>query len=142
MAKSVQATIAKWNTNASAAGPAWLDGIQSSQADTVGRAVAQAGAMVAGVQQAVSSGRWQAGLQRVGNAGIKAAAAKKSANYGTGITAGQDKFATAMGKLIPFLDSQAASLPARVPGDVAGNINRRLLPMAQALHAAKGQFKA
>lgn len=139
--KSAAQAASKWNTNASAAGPAWLDGINNTQADIVGRAVAQAGAMVQGVQQAVQSGRWQAGLQRVGNAGIKAAANKKQANYGTGIAAGQDKFAAAMGKLIPYLESQVSSLPARVPGDVAGNINRRLLPLAQNLHAAKGQFK-
>lgn len=139
--KTAAQAASRWQTNASGAQQAYSDGVQQTQVDVVGRAVAQAGAMIQGVQQAVTSGRWQAGLQRVGNAGWKAAVAKKASNYGTGIAAGSDKYAAAAAKLIPFLESQTASLPARVPGDVAGNINRRLLPLAQSLHQAKGQFK-
>lgn len=139
--KTAAQAAAKYSASAPAAQQAYVDGVQNSQVDIVGRAVAQAGAMIQGVQQAVASGRWQAGLQRVGNAGIKAAVVKKASNYTTGVNAGQDKFAAAMGKLIPFIEQQVNSLPARQPGDVAGNINRRLVPLATALHNAKGQFK-
>ena len=139
--KSAAQAAAKWQSNAQGAQAAFTEGVQNTQVDVMGRAAAQSGAYLQGVQQAVTSGRWVAGLQRVGTSGWKAAVAAKANNYGTGIAAGASKYAAASAKLIPFIESQTASLPARVPGDVSGNINRRLVPLATALHNAKGQFK-
>lgn len=140
MAKSAQQVREKWQAGASGAGGRWSDGIQSTQVDVIGRAIQALPAAAAGYAEAISSGRTARALQAVGTSGWKAASAKKSANYGTGIAAGGDKFQSSMAKLLPFLESTVAGLPARVPGNPSANL-QRVSGVVMALHANKGNFK-
>jgi hypothetical protein len=139
--KTAAQAAAKWKQNAGGASQAFADGVANTQKDVVGNAIRNAGAAVQNYSQAITSGRWAAALNAVGNAGWKAATAAKAGNYTTGINASEQKFANAMNKLIPFIESQVSSLPARQPGNVAANVQNRVLGLATALHAAKGQFK-
>ena len=142
MAKTAAQTFQKWQTNASSAAPAYEAGIQSTSVDVMGRAIAQAGPAVANYSQSITSGRWAAAINASGGtANWKAQSVAKSANYSTGINAGSAKAQAAFNKLIPAIDSIVSGLPARQPGNVAANVQNRVLGLATALHAAKGQFK-
>lgn len=141
MAKSAAATVQKWKQNASGAQQAFTDGINSTQIDVMGKAIAAAGDAVRNYADALSSGRWAAAINASGGtANWKTQAAKKAGNYGTGIAAGEEKFARAMGKLLPAIDGIVGSLPARQPGNVGANVER-VRQLALALHARKGEFK-
>lgn len=141
MAKTLASTVNKWKTNSSAATQTYADGIQSTQIDVMGRAIAAAPDAVRNYNEALSSGRWAAAINASGGtANWKSQSQKKSANYGVGIAAGADKFQAAMGKLLPAIDGIVSSLPARQPGNVQANI-QRVAQLATALHARKGEFK-
>ena len=71
--KTLQQTVANWTAGASAKSQNYLDGVQGTTVDVVGNAIAAQGAMVAGFNQAVSSGRWANALSKVGTAGWKSA---------------------------------------------------------------------
>lgn len=141
MAKSVQATVAKWAQNAGSAAPAYEAGIDATTVDVVGRAIAAAPAAVANYASSITSGRWAAALNASGGtANWKAMSKAKSGNYSTGISAGTPKFQKSMGVLLPAIDQIVQGLPARQPGNVAANI-QRVSQLALALHARKGEFK-
>jgi hypothetical protein len=141
MTKSVQSTVAKWKNNAAGAQTAYTEGVTSTQIDVVGRAIGAAADAVRNYADSVTSGRWAAALNASGGtANWKSRTVAKAANYGTGIQAGADKFATAMGKLLPAIEGIVSSLPARQPGNVGANIER-VRALALALHARKGEFK-
>lgn len=141
MAKSLSQVVQKWTTNAGGAQTAYTDGINSTQVDVMGKAIAAAPAAVRNYNDALSSGRWASAINASGGtANWKAMSAKKAANYGVGITAGTDKFSAAMGKLLPAIEGIVSSLPARQPGNVQANI-QRVSQLALALHARKGEFK-
>lgn len=141
MAKSVQQVVQKWTTNAGGAQQSYIDGINSTQIDVMGRAAAAGAAAVRNYADAWSSGRVAAAINASGGtANWKSQSQKKAANYGVGITAGTDKFSAAMGKLLPAIEGIVTSLPARQPGNVQANI-QRVSQLALALHARKGEFK-
>lgn len=141
MAKNAAAVVAKWKQNAGAAQGSYTDGIQGTDIDVMGRAAAAGAAAVRNYSDAWSSGRVQAAIAASGGtANWKAMALKKASNYGTGIAAGEDKMARAMGKLLPAIDGIVGGLPQRVPGNVQANL-QRVAGVALALHARKGEFK-
>ncbi len=142
MAKSVATTVARWKAGANGASQAYIDGIQSTQVDVMARAIAAGPDAVRNYNEAWASGRVARAItESGGTANWKAQSAKKAPNYLTGIQAGEDKAARAFGKLIPAIESLVSSLPARQPGNVAANVNNRVLGLATALHARKGEFK-
>lgn len=141
MAKSLQATVAKWQTNAGSAAPAYEAGIQNTSVDVMGKAIAAGAAAVANYANAWSSGRVAAAINASGGtANWKAMSVAKSGNYATGINAGLPKFQRSMGVLLPAIEGIVQGLPARQPGNVAANI-QRVSQLALALHARKGEFK-
>ncbi len=141
MAKSVAAVVSKWKTNAGGAQTAFTDGVQSTQVDVMGRAIAAAPDAVRNYNDALSSGRWAAAINASGGpANWKSRTVAKAANSGVGITAGAAQVQAAMGKLLPAMDSIVGSLPQRQPGNVSANIER-VRQLALALHARKGEFK-
>jgi hypothetical protein len=141
MAKGVQASVAKWRQNAGAAGETFKEGVQNTQVDVMGRAIAAAPDAVRNFSDAITSGRWAAAINSSGGtANWKARTVAKAANYGTGINAGADKYQAAMGKLIPAIEGIVGSLPPRQPGNVSANIER-VRQLAVGLHARKGEFK-
>ena len=141
MAKSLQATVERWKSGAGGAQQAYTDGVQQTQVDVMGRAIAAGPAAARNFADAITSGRWAAAINASGGtANWKSQTAKKSANYGTGINNGADKFQSAMSKLLPAIEGIVGSLPARQPGNVGANL-QRVAGLAMALHARKGDFK-
>ena len=141
MAKSLQATVQRWQTGAQGAQQAYTEGIQSTQKDVMGAAIAAAPAAVRNYTDAMTSGRYAAAVNASGGtANWKAMSIKKASNFGTGIAQGADKFQSSMSKLLPAIDGIVSSLPARQPGNVQANL-QRVSGIALALHARKGDFK-
>ncbi|MDE2472866.1 MAG: hypothetical protein KGL35_30145 [Bradyrhizobium sp.] len=141
MSKPLASVVNKWKTNSSGAQTAFTDGVQSTQIDVMGRAIAAGADAVRNYADSISSGRWANAIQASGGtANWKTRTVAKAGNYSTGITANADKFQAAMGKLLPAMDSIVGSLPARQPGNVSANIER-VRQLALALHARKGEFK-
>lgn len=141
MAKSLQATVARYKASAGTAQQAYTDGIASTQIDVMGRAIAAAPSMVRNFNDSVASGRWQNAINASGGtANWKAMSQAKANNYGTGVAAGEAKFQSAMSKLLPAIDGIVSSLPARQAGNVQANL-QRVSALALALHARKGEFK-
>lgn len=141
MAKNLQTTVSKWKTNAGGAQSAYTEGVQSTQIDVMGRAIAAGPDAVRNYSDAWASGRVAAAINASGGtANWKTRTVAKAGNYGTGINLGADKFQSSMSKLLPALDGIVGSLPARQPGNVNANL-QRVAGVALALHARKGEFK-
>lgn len=136
MAKSLQDTVSAWTNSASAAQANYVKGVQSSTAPIVQAAIASQGAMVSNFNQSVTSGRWAAKLSAVGDAGIRAAAVTKAANFANGITQGAGKYQSAMSTWLPIID-QAAATARAMPATVGGPNNNRSAAFATALWNAK-----
>jgi hypothetical protein len=113
MAKTLDQVVSKWATNAGGAQQTYVDGIQNTTVDPTALAIANEAGYLSGVQQSV--GLWRAGLARAGKAGWQSAAVAKAGNYGTGISAGRDKYNQAMTAWLPVILStgQAAK---QMPG--------------------------
>lgn len=128
-----------WQASAGRAQQNFAAGVEGYTGDWAGATVAQEGAMLQGVTQAVTNGSWRNGVSRVGTNGWKAATAAKAANFGVGFNAGVNKYNAAAAKLQPYLASAVASLPPR--GDINQNLGRSAA-LAMALHSQRGNFKA
>lgn len=139
--KSAQQAQQKWATNAGASATTWLDGINNTSVDVMGRAIAAAPAAVQAYTQNLTSGAWARAIQNSGGtANWKSMSEKKSANFATGIAAGGDKFGTAIGKIMQDMPGIVNSLSARGPVGSAQNYQRSA-QVGQALHNNKGKYK-
>jgi len=137
--KTAQQAAANWAASAGRAQTAWQEGVQSYNGDWAGATTAQQSTMLQQLTQAVTSGRWAQGVQRVGTQGWKQATTNKAANFGTGFNAGASKQATAIAKILQAEQSIVASLPPR--GDFNQNVQRSVSVQTQ-LHALKGTLGA
>lgn len=115
MAKSLDQVVGKWSANASGAQQAFVDGVQNTSVDPTQRAIANQAGALAGYQAAITSGLWARKLAAVGKAGWQAATVAKAGNYGTGIAAGTDKYASAMSQWLPVIQ-QAGVAAKNMPG--------------------------
>ncbi|HTR78230.1 MAG TPA: hypothetical protein VMH39_08975 [Gemmatimonadaceae bacterium] len=136
MAKTLQQTVQNWTNGAAGGQQAYVDGINGTTVDVVGNAIAAQSAMVSGFTQAVTSGRWARNLQAVGTSGWKTASVAKAANWGVGISAGQQKYQQAMSIWLPIIDSLAAQAKQMPGGTTANRIARSQFFLTQ-LAAAK-----
>jgi hypothetical protein len=134
-----QAGADAWVQGAGAATGKWATNLQNTQKDIVGRAVAAAPQAVANYNDAINSGRWAARLQAVGNAGIKAAAQAKAANFGTGVSQARDKYLAAAQKLYPYIAQGQAQIEAMPSGSIAAS-KARATAWIDYMHAGKGSF--
>ena len=131
MAKSPQQVADKWATNLGAAGQAIKDGVNSVTTAPTALAAAAESRYISGVQNAVTSGKWQAGLNRVTLQDWKDTMLQKGlARVGPGAAAAKSKFASFMQQLLPYQQQLIASLPPR--GDINANI-ARMVAMAQGM---------
>lgn len=137
--KSAQTAATNWANSAGRATTAYTEGVNAFTGDWAGATTAQQATMLANVTAAVTSGRWAAGVQRVGTAGWKTATQAKSANYGTGFTAGAARQSAAITKIVGALQNIVPSLPPR--GDFSQNVQRSVALQTQ-LHALKGTLGA
>lgn len=136
---SPQAGADAWVQGAGAKTQKWAENLASTQKDIVGRAIAQSQVAAANYADSINSGRWAAKLQAVGNAGIKDAARRKQANFGTGVANAKDKYLASAQKLYPYI----AQGQAMIDGMASGNINaskQRATAWIDFMHAGKGQF--
>lgn len=121
MARDPQAIAARWAQNLGAAGQKITEGVQAVTVAPGVSAARQKGAYVQGVN--ASQDKWAARVAAVPLSEWQQAMTGKGAQrIGTGATAATGKFATFMGKLLPYIDSQRGALPPR--GDLGANIAR------------------
>ena len=137
--KTAAQAAANWQASQGRATQAYSDGVSQYNGDWAGATTNQESAMLSGVTEAVTSGRWRAGVQSVGTGGWKAATEAKKGNYGVGFTAGANKFQTAISKVIQAEQGIVGALPAR--GSHEQNVQRSVA-FQNAMHALKGQLGA
>ena len=141
--KSVQQGSSRYQSGMSGAGQAYEAGVSGTTVDVMGKAIAASGAAVSNYTSAITSGRWAAAINASGGtANWKAKTQAKSGNYTASASYASSNYGAAAQKLYPAIESIVNGLPARQPGNVAANVQNRVLGLAQALHAAKGQYKA
>lgn len=128
-----------WQDSQARASQAYSDGVAGFTGDWAGATTAQESAMLQGVTQAVTQGRWRAGVQAVGTSGWKQATEAKKANYAVGFAAGGARQAAAMQKIMGALGNIVPNLPAR--GTFEQN-KTRATTLMDALHAQRGQLGA
>jgi len=137
--KTAQQAAANWQASQGRAATAYQEGVQAFTGDWAGATVAQESAMLTGVTQAVTSGRWRSGVQAVGTGGWKAATVAKISNYSTGFSAGASAQAASAQKIMSALANIVPNLPAR--GTYEQN-KIRATTLMDALHAQRGQLGA
>ena len=98
--KTAQQAAANWAASSGRAQTAYQQGVEGYNGDWAGATVAQEGALLQGVQQAITSGLWRAKVNAKGTAGWKSDTVAKLANYGVGFTAGAGRQAAAISKII------------------------------------------
>lgn len=122
------ANAQKWEARTAAAASEWEAKAKSPAAE---QAYGQ------GVQVAVANQLRLKGLQGVTASEFSGAVRGRSGAYREKTAARAAKWGT---RFSPFLDTirtVVPGLPPRVPGDIAGNIQRRVTPIATALHNQK-----
>lgn len=129
-------TVQRWAESAGTAQTRYSEGVQATQVDVVGRAVAAEAKLLSGFQQAVSSGYWRRRISEVGTPGWKAATVAKASNYATGIAAGRDRYQQAMQTWLPIIQSAAAQVQSMPNNSFQDSLNR-MTAYATALHNAK-----
>lgn len=137
--KTAQQAAANWAASASRAATDWQTGVQGYNGDWAAATTRQQNVMLANINDAVNSGRWANGVQRVGTAGWKQRTQDKGANFITGFQAGAQRQAAAAAKIQSALQNIVPSLPAR--GSFEQNKLRSTALMDQ-LHSLKGQLGA
>ena len=125
MAKTAAQAAAKWDQSTSLGGTTWLTNLQATTKPIVGAAIAARAAMQSNFNQATAPGGvWERRLTAVGDAGIKAAAAAKQANYATGVSQAQPKFLAAITKILAFEQAGLPAIYAMPSGTTAAGVAR------------------
>jgi len=140
--KTAAQAAQKWDASTATGQQTWADNLQRTTKPIVSAAIAQRGVMQSNFTQATGPGGvWERRLEAVGDAGIKAAAAAKAANYGTGVSQAQPKFLAAITKIIAY---EAAGLPAieAMPSGTTAAGVARASAWIQYMAAGKGQLGA
>ena len=137
--KTAQQAAANWANSQGRATQAYADGIAGYTGDWAGATVSQEAALLQGVTQAITSGRWRQGVAAVGTSGWKAAVVAKAPNYSQGFSAGAAAQAAAMQKIMAALGNIVPNLPAR--GTFEQN-KVRATTLMDALHAQRGHLGA
>jgi hypothetical protein len=117
----------------------YSQGVQNYNGDWAGATTRQQAVMSANWQNAVNSGVWARGVQAVGTNGWKTRTVDKLANYGVGFTAGAQRQATAIAKIINAEQNIVNSLPPR--GTYEQN-KARATAVMDGLHALRGTLGA
>jgi len=118
----------EWYRNAAQAADKWERNAKSAEAE---RAYAQ------GVELAVRNQLRLRGLQGVSAADFSSAVSGAQDVYAYKVSVAGSKWQAKFEPYASEIDRIVPSLPAKVPGDVRGNIERRVVPIAEALHAKK-----
>jgi hypothetical protein len=97
--KTASASASKFVERAGAASSDYVSGAQSTTKDQAASAIAGKANWAAGVQAAITGGRYEKGLQQSGKAGWLKGITEKGANrFAEGVASGAAKYATNSGK--------------------------------------------
>jgi len=142
MAKTPQQAAAKWDASTAVGQQTWLDNLQRTTKPIVQAAIANRSVMQSNFNAATGPGGvWERRLEAVGDAGIKAAAAAKAGNYGTGVSQAQPKFLSAITKIIAYENAGLPAIYAMASGTTAAGV-ARASAWIQYMAAGKGQLGA
>ena len=137
--KTAQQASTNWVNAAGRATTDYVAGVQSTNKDQAALAVAQQAALLNNFTQAVTSGRWAAGVTKRGTPYWKSQTEKKAPNYSQGYSAGAANQASAMVKIMAAIGQGVANLPPR--GDLGANL-QRVISLDTYLHQQKGTLGA
>lgn len=119
MGKSASEVAQKYVERAGAASGDYVEGAQSTTKDQAAAAIAAKGNYAAGVQAAITAGRYEKGLQKSGKSGWLRGVTEKGANrFAEGVASGAGNYATESGKY-DGARSAANSLPRGPKGSEA-----------------------
>lgn len=134
---SAQQAADAWEQNASQAQTKWATNLQNTQKPIVAAAIAQQNVAAQNYAAALNSGRWANALNAVGDAGVKAAAAAKAANYGTGISSSKSKYQSKIGPLLSYISAGLPQLESMPSGTTQAGVARATF-WIQYMAGAKG----
>lgn len=137
--KTLQQATANWRDSQPRATAAYEAGINGFTGDWAGATVRQKNVMAQNYATAVQNGSWEAGVNRVGNSGWKSRTVAKIPNFSAGFTAGADRQASAMAKILTAEANIVSSLQPR--GTYEQN-KARMNAVVDQLHALRGTLGA
>ena len=133
--KSVSSSADKWVRRAGQAGPDYAAGVQSPRNSWEQGTLDAKEAHAAGVQQAISEGRFEKGVQKAGNAKWQRKATTVGASrFGPGVAAAKSDYEAGFSPFAGVI--QGVTLPPRGPKGDPRNYERVAL-IGDALHKAK-----
>lgn len=120
-----QQGAAKWRANTANATQAFKDGVNGVQTSPTQKAAARADAFLAGVQASVSSGRWQAGLNRVTvDMWKNSMLTKGAARIAGGVAAAEPVMAEFNTRWYPYEQALSDRIATMPKGSLADSQNR------------------
>lgn len=135
--KNPQAVAQKWARNTGQATEAIRQGVQNTTVNPAEKAAARQDAYVAGVQRAVSDGKYRRGLAKVTLQSWQDAMINKGlSRIAGGATAAQPKMAAFLEKFLPYVEQGKQALQSMPRGDLAQNLQRMMF-MAEHLSKFK-----
>jgi hypothetical protein len=124
-AKNPADVASKWSRNLSSSTASIQAGVQAVTVAPTQLAARQQDAYLQGIQNAVASGKWAAGLQRVSLGDWQNSMITKGIpRIQQGAIAGKPRVENFMGQLIPFIQTQQRALAATPRGSLEQNLNR------------------
>lgn len=140
--KTPQQAAAKWDASTSTGQQTWLQNLQGTTKPIVQAAINNRAVMQANFSAATQpGGRWETNLAKVGDGGIKQAAAAKAGNYSTGVQQAQPKFLSAITKILAYEQAGLPAIYAMPSGTTSAGV-ARASAWIQYMAAGKGQLGA
>lgn len=134
---SAAETAQKWVDRTSAAVSAYVSGIKRTDVNPMEKAAANSAGYLAGVQAAVASGKWAAGLRRVSKEmWTQHAVTLGSQRLGPGVTQAKQKMQAFLDQFLPVLASNVAQVQA-MPNNSYEARKARMNAMADLNHSFK-----
>ncbi len=125
----------KWVRRAGQAGPDYTRGVQNPRTSWAEATAQAADAQAAGVQQAISEGRFEKGVAKAGNAKWQRKASTVGAQrFGQGVAAAKGDYESGFAPYAAVI--QGVTLPPRGPKGDPRNYERTKI-IGDALHSAK-----
>lgn len=138
--KTPQQANQKWVASTNVGQGTWLANLQATTKPITAAAIAARPKMQANFQTATAAGgSWETRLTAVGDAGVKAAAAAKQNNYGTGVQQAGPKQLAAITKILAY---EAAGLPTLTPKSQPGSGKQRMTEWFDYMSAGRGTLGA
>lgn len=134
---SAASVFSKWQTNSRNSADAYVEGVQNTDKDIVGLAVAAIPRMKTNIIAAIDSGRVANGLRKVGNDGIKQAVALKGkVAFTNGVDGAQTKFEASFTPLLAYIDGVKRTVSA-MPNLTDADRDARMLKNVQLMRQYK-----